>query len=75
MFLDTWVWAISADPDKTAPRIAVWSGSPLFAIPFASFWRNTQRFGLFSWILGFLQQSFLVSENLGALWYNYICLQ
>ena len=32
MFSDTWVWEIRADPDQTAPR-----GSPLFAIPFASF--------------------------------------
>ena len=28
---------------------------------------NTQRFDLFSWIFGRLQQSFLVSENLGTL--------
>ena len=27
----------SADPDQTAPRGAVWSGSTLFAIPSASF--------------------------------------
>ena len=33
MFSDTWVWAISADPDQTAPL----GGSSLFAIPFASF--------------------------------------
>ena len=26
-----------ADPDQTAPRGAVWSGSTLFAIPSASF--------------------------------------
>ena len=29
--------ANSADPDQTAPRGAVWSGSTLFAIPSASF--------------------------------------
>ena len=27
----------SADPDQTAPRGAVWSGSTMFAIPSASF--------------------------------------
>ena len=31
------VWANSADPDQTAPRGAVWSGSTLFAIPSVSF--------------------------------------
>ena len=36
-FLDRQVWANSADPDQTAPRGAVWSGSTLFAIPSASF--------------------------------------
>ena len=80
------VWANSADPDQTAPRGAVWSGSSLFAVPFASFWHNTLRFGLFVpfasfWhntlrfglfvcILGRLQQSFLASENLGTLRYH-----
>ena len=37
MFLDRLVWANSADPDQTAPRGAVSSGSSLFAVPFASF--------------------------------------
>ena len=32
--------------------------SALFAIPFASFWQNTKRFGLFFFILGRLQQWF-----------------
>ena len=39
-FSDKQVWANSADPDQTAPRGivgAVWSGSSLFAMPFASF--------------------------------------
>ena len=55
--------------DQTAPRGAVWSGSSLFAIPFAPFWQNNLRFGLFVWILGSLHQKFLVSENLGTLRY------
>ena len=46
-FSDRWVWANSADPDQTAPRGAVWSGSFMFAISFASFRQNTLRFGLF----------------------------
>ena len=36
-FLDRWGWANSVDPDQTAPRGAVWSGSTLLAIPSASF--------------------------------------
>ena len=36
-FSDRQVWANSADPDQTAPRGAVLSGSTLFAIPSASF--------------------------------------
>ena len=36
-FSDGQVWANSADPDQTAPRGAVWSGSTLFAIPSTSF--------------------------------------
>ena len=36
-FSDSYAWANSADPDQTALRGAVWSGSPLFAIPSASF--------------------------------------
>ena len=34
-FSDTQAWANSADPDQTAPRGAVWSGSTLFAVPSA----------------------------------------
>ena len=30
-FSDRYAWANSADPDQTAPRGAVWSGSTLFA--------------------------------------------
>ena len=36
-FSDRYAWANSADPDQTAPRGAVWSGSTLFAILSASF--------------------------------------
>ena len=36
-FSDRKVWANSADPDQTAPRGAVLSGSSLFAIFFAPF--------------------------------------
>ena len=35
-FLDRYAWANSADPDQSAFRGAVWSGSTLFAIPSAS---------------------------------------
>ena len=34
-FSDRYAWTNSADPDQTAPRGAVWSGSTLFAIPSA----------------------------------------
>ena len=54
-FLDTQVWANSADPDQTAPRGAVWSGSTLFAIPSASFRCVTQRKSHLVQILGWLQ--------------------
>ena len=36
-FSDRYAWANSVDPDQTAPRGAVRSGSTLFAIPSASF--------------------------------------
>ena len=36
-FSDRYAWANSADPDQTAPRRAVRSGSTLSAIPSASF--------------------------------------
>ena len=36
-FSDRQVWANSADPDQTAHRGVVLSGSTLFAIPSASF--------------------------------------
>ena len=36
-FSDRYAWANSADPDQTAPRGAVWSGSTLFAILSALF--------------------------------------
>ena len=39
----------------------------LFAIPLASFIQNILQFGLFVWIVGRLQQSFLSSEILGTL--------
>ena len=41
MILNFWddrqVWTNSVDPDQTAPEVAVWSGSTLFAIPSESF--------------------------------------
>ena len=69
-FLDRYAWANSADPDQTAPRGAVWSGSALFAIPSASFglitlWQS-HIVQTFEW----LQQMFWVSENLGSLRYS-----
>ena len=42
-FSDRYAWANSADQDQTAPRGAVWSGSTLFAIPYASNGRITLR--------------------------------
>ena len=36
-YMDRKVWAHSVDQDQTAPTGAVWSGSTLFAISFASF--------------------------------------
>ena len=42
-FSDRQAWANSADPDQTAPRGAVWSGSTLFAVPSASFGLDTLR--------------------------------
>ena len=42
-FSDRQVWANSADPDQTAPRGAVWSGSTLFAIASASFGCITRK--------------------------------
>ena len=36
-FSDRYAWANSADPDQTAPRGVVWSGSTLFAILSALF--------------------------------------
>ena len=68
-FSDRSVWANSADPDRTAPQGAVWSGSSLLAIQYTSFWWNSLRFGVCVWILGRLQQCFLASENLGTLRY------
>ena len=68
-FLDRQVWANSADPDQTAPRGAVWSGSTLFAIrgavwsgstlfatPSASFGCITLRKSHLVQLFGWLQQ-------------------
>ena len=66
-FSDRYAWANSADPDQTAPRGAVWSGSTLFAIPSASFRLITLRQSHTIQILEWLQQIFWVSENLGSL--------
>ena len=57
-FSDRQVWANSADPDQTAPRGAVWSGSTLFAIPSASFGCVTLRKSHIVQVLGWLQQIF-----------------
>ena len=57
-FSDRQVWANSADPDQTAPRGSVWSGSTLFAIPSASFGCITLRKGHLAQLLGWLQQIF-----------------
>ena len=52
-FSDRQVWANSVDPDQTAPTGgAVWSGSTLFAIPFASFGSITLRKIHFGQMLG-----------------------
>ena len=60
-FLDSHVWANSADPDQTA----VWSGSTLFAIPSASFGCTSASFGCITLrkshlvqLSGWLQQIF-----------------
>ena len=39
-FSDRQVWANSVDPDQTAPRGAVWSGSTLFAALSNIFWMH-----------------------------------
>ena len=44
-FSDRLVWKNSADPNQTALE-----EQSMFAIPSASFWQNTLRFGLFVWI-------------------------
>ena len=62
-FSDRLVCANSADPDQTAPRGAVWSGSLLFATPFL-----TKYAMVWPLCLNF-RRSFLASENLGHLWY------
>ena len=57
-FSDIYAWANSADPDQTAHRGAVWSGSTLFAIPSAFFGSITLR-----------KSHLWVSEYLGNLRY------
>ena len=54
-FSDRHVWANSADPDQTAPRGAVWSGSTLFAISSSSFGCITLRKCHLVQLLGWLQ--------------------
>ena len=66
-FSDRYAWANSADPDQSAPRGAVWSGSTLFAIRFASFGLITLWQSHTVQILEWLQQIFWVSEYLGNL--------
>ena len=36
-------YANSADPDQTASKEAVWSGSTLFAIPQSILWNNYKK--------------------------------
>ena len=57
-FSDSQIWATSADPDQTAPKGAVWSGSTLFAIPSASFGCIVLRKIHLVQLLGWLQQIF-----------------
>ena len=61
-FSDRYAWANSADPDQTAPREAVWSGSTLFAIPSASFGLITLWYSHVVQILEWLQRILWVSE-------------
>ena len=61
-FSDRQARAKSADPDQTASRGAVWSGSTLFVIPSASFRSLVVQ------ILGWLQQICRMSKFLGFLW-------
>ena len=58
-FSDRYAWANSADPDQTAPRGAVWSGSTLFAILSASFGLITLWLSHIVQTLEWLQQIFL----------------
>ena len=57
-FSDRYAWANSADPDQTAPRGAVWSGSTLFAIPSALFGLITLCYSHIVQILEWLQHFF-----------------
>ena len=66
-FSDRYSWANSVDPDQTAPRGAVWSGSTLFAIPSVLFGLITLWQSHIVHILEWLQQIFWVSEYLGNL--------
>ena len=59
------------DSNQTAPRVAVWSGSTLFAIPSASFGHIFLWKIQISQILGLLQYIYRVSEYLGVLQYYY----
>ena len=66
-FSDRYAWTNSADPDQTAPRGAVWSGSALFAIPSASFGLIPLWQSHIVQILEWLQQIFWVSKYSGNL--------
>ena len=74
-FLDRQILANSADPDQTAPRGAVWSGSTLFAIPSAYslciFSKEKPSCSTFR----VNTINFRVSKILGGLWYllNWKC--
>ena len=66
-FSDRQVWANSIDPDQTAPRGAVWSGSTLFAILCTSFGQISKLWSHVVQMLGWLQQIFQGSEFFGIL--------
>ena len=69
-FSDRQAWANSVDPDQTAPRRAVWSGSTLFAVRSALFGHIILQQSYSVQILGWLQQVFSCLEFLGVLRVN-----
>ena len=65
-FSDTQIWANSADPDKT---IWVFTFCYFISIILTKY----PKVDVFVWILGRLQQRFLVSQNLGTSCYSVFC--